>query len=237
VANCRQFALLLKRKAQHLGVTFEFNAAVGQLKPATPATLSVAKEGLAVVTEHTFDNVVVCAGVGAAALLKPLGLAIPMATVYSHSISATISEAINAPRSAVIDARHKVAISRLGQRVRVCGATELGGDADVKRPASLQTLYKVLQDWFPAAAMFAGSDPRAGRNLGAGVQEWKGRCPAMPDGPPVLGASGIPGVWLNVGHGVNGWALGCGSARVLADMIAGQPAHIDMEGLGIDRLS
>ena len=236
VANCRQFALLLKRKAQHLGVSFEFNTAVAQLKPAAQAIISVAIEGFSGVAERSFDSVVVCAGVGAAALLKPLGLALPMATLYSHSISATISESINAPHSAVIDARHKVVISRLGQRVRVSGATELGGDTNVKRPASLQTLYKVLQDWFPGSALFAGSDPRAGRNLGAGVQEWKGCYPAMPDGPPVLGSSGIPGVWLNVGHGANGWALGCGSARVLADLIAGQSAPIDMEGLGMDRL-
>ena len=59
----------------------------------------------------------------------------------------------------------------------------------------------------------------------------------LPDGPPVLGASGIPGVWLNLGHGSSGWALSCGSARVLGDLIAGREPGIDLEGLGVERLS
>ena len=58
----------------------------------------------------------------------------------------------------------------------------------------------------------------------------------MPDGPPILGASGIPGVWLNVGHGSSGWALANGSAKVLCDLISGRKPDIDISGLGIDRL-
>lgn len=235
VANCRQFALLLKRQAQLLGVNFEFNTTVARLNPARVATLLIANEGLTGMSNRVFDRVVLCAGVGAATLLKALGLAIPMTNVYGYSVSARIGEAMNAPRSAVIDTRHQIAISRLGQRVRVSGAAEFGGDAKVQRSASLHELYKVLQDWFPGAAQFAGSDARAGRRLGAGVQEWKGAYPVMPDGPPLLGDSGLPGLWLNVGHGAAGWALACGSARVLADLMAGQPAQIDIEGFGINR--
>ena len=58
----------------------------------------------------------------------------------------------------------------------------------------------------------------------------------LPDGPPVIGASGLPGIWLNLGHGSSGWALSCGSARVLADLMGGRPPGIDLEGLGIERL-
>jgi D-amino-acid dehydrogenase len=99
----------------------------------------------------------------------------------------------------------------------------------------LQTLYKVLQDWFPGAARLAGGASLGG-SVGAGMQEWKGARPMMPDGPPMIGASGVPGVWLNVGHGSSGWALSCGSARVLADVVAGKAPDIDLNGLGIDRL-
>lgn len=236
IANCRQFALLLRRKAQLLGVNFEFNTAVVPLNTARSTTLLIATDSSSELVERAFDQVVVCAGVGAGALLKSLGLVVPMATVYGHSVTATIGETLHAPRSAVIDERYKIAISRLGQRVRVSGAAELGGNANVKKPESMQTLYKILQDWFPGAALFSGNNPRAGRNLGAGVQEWKGAYPVTPDGPPLIGSSGIPGVWLNMGHGAHGWALACGSARALADLLAGQPTHIDMDGLGIDRL-
>jgi D-amino-acid dehydrogenase len=68
------------------------------------------------------------------------------------------------------------------------------------------------------------------------TQVWKGARPMLPDGPPVIGASGAPNVWLNLGHGSSGWALACGSARVLADAVAGRPAEIDVEGLDVSRL-
>ncbi|MES2251162.1 MAG: D-amino acid dehydrogenase [Pseudomonadota bacterium] len=222
VANCRQFALLLKWEAEALGAQFHFNCDIAPLSRAAPTSLTLASGSDAL----QFDAIVVCAGLSSAALLRPLGLRIPLAPVYGHSVSAPVREPLNAPRSAVMDERYKVAISRLGQRVRVAGSAEIGGSPDTMSPAAIQTLYKVLHDWFPGAA-----------TLQSGIQQWKGARPMLPDGPPVLGASGIPGVWLNLGHGSSGWALSCGSARVLGDLISGQDPGIDLEGLGIERLS
>lgn len=224
VANCRQFALLLKDIARNLGVKFEFNTAVAQLNRAQKASLLIAGDS----SPRQFDRVVMCAGLASAALLKPLGLKIPMAAVYGYSISAPIREVLNAPRSALMDERYKVAISRLGNRVRVAGSAEMGGSLEKHRASSVRTLYKVLHDWFPGAAQNA--------NTGASVQVWKGARPMLPDGPPIIGDSGIPGLWLNLGHGSSGWALSCGSARALADLMAGKATSLDMEGLGIERL-
>ena len=221
VGNCRQFALMLRRQAEALGATFEFNTTVARISATPSATVSIANEA----APRRFDAIVVCAGLASAALLRPLGLKIPLAAVYGYSISANIREPLNAPRSAVMDERYKVAISRLGMRVRVAGSAEIGGRLGTQRPAALQTLYKVLHDWFPGAAHISG-----------GVQEWKGARPMLPDGPPLLGASGLPGIWLNLGHGSSGWALSCGSARVVADLVAGRAAELDLEGLGIERL-
>ena len=224
VANCRQFALLLKNEAQRLGVDFEFNTSVAHIERLQAASILIAGES----TLRDFDRVVLCAGLASAQLLRPLGLKIPMAAVYGYSISAPIREPLNAPRSALMDERYKVAISRMGNRVRVAGSAEIGGSLANKRASSIQTLYKVLHDWFPGAVQHS--------NTGASTQVWKGARPMLPDGPPVIGESGLPGLWLNMGHGSSGWALSCGSARVLADLMAGKSADIDMEGLGISRL-
>lgn len=229
VGNCRQFALLLKNEAQALGVHFEFNATVYPLDPADPTRLRAIQPDMREPQEGRFDAVVVCGGLESAALLRPLGLKIPLAAVHGYSISAPIREPLNAPRSGLMDERYKVAISRLGNRVRVAGSAEIGGAPDRKRAAAIQTLYKVLHDWFPGAAQLA--------NTGAAVQEWKGARPMLPDGPPLLGATGTPGVWINLGHGSSGWALSCGSARVVADLIAGRPPEVDIEGLGVERLA
>jgi D-amino-acid dehydrogenase len=123
-----------------------------------------------------------------------------------------------------MDERYKVAISRIGSRVRVAGSAELGGSLNHHDPRALETLYKVLNDWFPGA-------PRMSQ-----AQRWKGARPMLPDGPPVLGASGLDGIWLNLGHGSSGWALACGSAFALAQTMAGREAPISLEGLGIERL-
>jgi D-amino-acid dehydrogenase len=229
VGNCRQFAMLLKNEAQTLGVNFEFNSAVGPLDPAGPTSLPVWGLDSQAPVRRAFDAVIVCGGVDSIELLRPLGLKIPLAPVYGYSISAPIRESMNAPRSALMDERYKVAIARLGNRVRVAGSAEIGGSLAKKNPAAIQTLYKVLHDWFPGAARIAST--------GAAVQEWKGARPMLPDGPPLIGATAIPGVWLNLGHGSSGWALSCGSARVIADLIAGHQPEVDIERLGVQRLA
>ena len=223
VGNCRQFALMLKNEAQRMGVTYLFNTPVSSVVPSQG-------QGIGVVTgsapaPREFDAVVICAGLASARLLQPLGLKIPLAAVYGYSLSAAVREPLNAPRSAVMDERYKVAISRLGNRVRVAGSAEIGGRLENKRASAIQTLYKVLHDWFPGAASKVN-----------GIQEWKGARPMLPDGPPIIGACGIGGLWLNLGHGSSGWALSCGSARALADLIRGQQPDLNFEGFDIGRL-
>ena len=220
VANCRQFALILRDAAEGLGARFEFNTPVAAIDRAHGASLQLVGEA----APRRFDAVVLCAGVQSADLLRPLGIHLPLRPVYGYSISAHIPEPVLAPRSGVMDERYKVAITRMGQRVRVAGSAEIGGRPGTVNPDAIQTLYKVLHDWFPAAG-----------RLSSGVQEWKGARPMLPDGPPVIGPSGLPGLWLNLGHGSSGWALSCGSARVLADQIAGWTPKIDTDGLGIER--
>ncbi len=221
VGNCRQFALLLKNEAESLGVKFHFNTPIEPLSSAQPKTIRIAKQDLG----EKFDAVVVCAGLASAQLVRPLGLRIPLAAVHGYAISASVREPLDAPRSGVMDEQYKVAISRLGQRVRVSGGSEIGGNASRHDAASIKTLYRVLDDWFPGAARTQDS-----------VQVWKGSRPMLPDGPPILGASGISGVWLNLGHGASGWTLACGSARAVADSINGKSPDIDLQGLGLERL-
>jgi D-amino-acid dehydrogenase len=221
VGNCRQFALMLKNEAQRMGVRFLFNTRVSHIDTSSGINLKTDVEP----AMGRFDAAVVCAGASSALLLRPLGLKIPLAAVHGYSLSAAIREPLNAPRSAVMDEHYKVAITRMGQRIRVAGSAELGGRPERKNAGSIQTLYKVLHDWFPGAA-----------NRANGVQEWKGARPMLPDGPPIIGASAIPGLWLNLGHGSSGWTLSCGSARALADQILGHEPEVDMQGYDLGRL-
>lgn len=252
VGNCRQFTVLLRNEAQRAGVQFVFHSEVRALRagprpevehihsPPEESTLLAAmieeERGQGPITQaqpferrsEAFDAVVVCAAVGSRALLAPLGVRLPLVAVHGYSVTAPMRR-VEAhpdigPRSGVMDERYKVAVSRFGQRIRVAGSAELGGRDTRMNSAALDTLYKVLDDWFPGVAQVSQ------------VQVWKGARPMLPDGPPVLGASGASGIWLNAGHGSSGWALACGSARVVADAIARRRPEIDVEGLDVGRL-
>jgi D-amino-acid dehydrogenase len=238
VGNCRQAALALRTQAEAAGARFEFNSCSGSLDKDEPAFLHVTTPQGS--RRERFDAVVVCAGVEAPALLAPLGLRLPIVPVWGYSVTAPLREDGLAPSSGLMDERYKVAISRLGNRIRVAGSAVLGGRAQVHDARAVATLYKVLDDWFPSAARLGGSGADVGgigaAGAGASVQVWKGARPMLPDGPPLLGATGTPGVWLNLGHGSSGWALACGSARVVADLMTGRAPEIDIEGLGVERL-
>ena len=229
VANCRQFATLLRTQAQSRGATFRLLTEVLAVTPGTAPALTLrGDEGAGETRSERFDAVVVCAAVDSRALLRPLGVRLPLLAVNGYSVTAPLrldpQHPDRGPRSGVMDERFKVAVSRLGNRVRVAGGAEIGPGLDRMNERSLATLYKVLNDWYPGAAQMAQA------------QVWKGARPMLPDGPPVIGASGAPGVWLNLGHGSSGWALACGSARLLAGRIGGRDGAIDAEGLGIERL-
>jgi D-amino-acid dehydrogenase len=259
VGNCRQFTQLLRDDAEKRGAEFHLANQVLRIQPGARLALEVrqlavnddyAASRLAQATdfnpqrvsqamslrsraaarfghplsETQFDAVVVCAGVDSARLLAPLGLHLPLQPLYGYSLTFPLRAAEHGPRSAIMDERYKVAISRLGQRLRVAGGAEVGGNAERQHQGAIGTLYKVLNDWFPGGAQLRRA------------QVWKGARPMLPDGPPIVGPSNIPGVWLNLGHGSSGWALSCGSARALADLIGGRDAPLDMSALALQRL-
>jgi D-amino-acid dehydrogenase len=218
VANCRLYAQGLRQHLARQGVRFRFETQVLGVQPGASVRLTVRAAGDATALEA--DRVVFCTGPDAQRLLRPLGLRLRLEPVWGYTLTARLRHEDlpedAGPRAGLMDERYKVALSRLGQRVRVAGSAEVGGVAGRLHGASVATLHKVLEDWFP------------GQIDRGSVQYWKGARPMRPDGPPVIGATGVPGVWVNLGHGSSGWALACGSARLLADQLAGRPCPIDV---------
>ncbi len=219
-ANCRLFAQVMRYAAQELGVTFQFNAQVQSIT-THPTGLMLNAES----TPRRADAIVLCAGLASASLLRKHGLDLPLAPVYGYTISAPLREELHAPQGAVVDPVHRITIARQGQRVRISGGAELGYGGGEHHADTLQKLYLALSGWFPGAAHLSSSQ----------VQIWRGARPTLPDGAPALGSSGIPGVWLNTGHGAAGWALACGSARALADRIGGGASAVELDAFSASR--
>lgn len=226
VVNARQLAQQLRLAAQDAGARFHLNADVLALQPGQPLRLQwqarpaqadyaggpTPASGSAV-AEAAFDAVVLCTG-GADGLLPALGLKLPLRVVSGCSLTAplVLPEAMPdpGPRSAVTDRRTGMTITRLGQRVRITDPwTRAKGQPDA---ATQSRMYQVLEHWFPGA----------GR--GSQVQAWLGQRPCLPDDAPALGATPVPGVWLNLGHAEQGGALAGGCAQTLADLVEGRAA-------------
>ena len=210
VANCRQFALELKTVTQKMGVKYQFGADVQDLSLQPKPTLTVAcAQGIEVVTA---DHVVLCTSQAPQHLLVKHPLRIPMLELHGYALSVAIREPLNAPRSAVYDLQDDLVINRLGNRIRVSAGAELGPKPEVKNARVVNAMYRALELYFPGAA-----------NYPAGTQVWHGTRHTIADGLPAIGPSGLPNLSLNIGHGACGWTWACGSARLLADQIAGQP--------------
>jgi D-amino-acid dehydrogenase len=128
-----------------------------------------------------------------------------------------------APRSSIVDEDYKVALTRLGSRIRVAGTAEVGGYDRQLRQGPLDTIVHVLADLFPRG--FERSQ----------MSFWTGMRPMTPDGTPIVGRSPLSNLYLNTGHGTFGWTMSLGSGRVLADLIGGRAPAIDMTGLEFSR--
>jgi D-amino-acid dehydrogenase len=169
------------------------------------------------------DAYVVALGSWSPRLLGPIGISIPVYPVKGYSITVPIADPDAAPVSTVMDESYKVAITRLGNRIRVGGTAEISGYSNRLYAARRATLEHSLTDLFPR-----------GGNL-TEATFWSGLRPMTPDGPPVIGATAYANLHLNTGHGTLGWTMACGSGRVLADLLSGRKPEIDTSELDLAR--
>jgi len=219
--NCAFFTQLLKDIAIRDGVEFRFGVTARALDVEGQRIARLRTDG----ADISGDAFVVAGGIDSMALLRPLRIRLPMQPVKGYSATAAITAFEHAPYISVMDETYKVAVTRMGKWLRIAGTAELGTRGMKLRDSALRTLLKVAQDWFPYAASYAKS------------RFWIGARPMLPDGPPVLGKTPIANLYVNTGHGSTGWVMSCGSARVLADVIAGRAPAIDLDGLTLDRYS
>ena len=171
----------------------------------------------------TADAYVVALGSYSQILLRPLGLSVPVYPVKGYSITVPITNPDGAPVSTVMDESYKVAITRLGDRIRAGGTAEISGYDLRLHDARRDTLEHSVGELFPNGGSLKDAT------------FWCGLRPMTPDGPPIIGESGIGGLFLNTGHGTLGWTMACGSGRVIADVIAGRKPEIDVSELSLSR--
>jgi D-amino-acid dehydrogenase len=217
--DCFKFTNSLADKARALGVKFRFGVDIQSVQRSGQRITGVQTDaGLL-----TADRYVLALGSYSTRMLAPLGIRVPVYPVKGFSITVPITDADKAPESTVMDETHKVAVTRLGDRIRVGGTAQLSGFDLGLDEERRRTLEFVVGDLFPQ-----GGDVSK-------AEFWTGLRPMTPDGTPILGETPIDNLFLSTGHGTLGWTMAAGTGRVMADLISGRQPEISMEGLTVAR--
>ncbi len=151
---------------------------------------------------------VLAAGSHAPRLARSAGLRLPIYPLKGYAITLPVARGAPLPGCSITDIRRKVVFAPLGRRVRVAGFVEMAGhDARIPQ-ARIDALLAAAREVIGLKA-----------DLRTELQPWCGFRPATPSGLPIIGATPVAGLYLNVGHGTLGFTLAAGSARLVADAI------------------
>ncbi|MGH6947059.1 MAG: D-amino acid dehydrogenase [Kiloniellales bacterium] len=217
--DCYLFATALAERCAARGVVFRYGTRIERIGVSHDHVTRIVTDRGDVIG----DAYVLAVGSYSPLLARPHGVRTQVYPVKGYSVTVPIVDESAAPVSTIMDEKHKVAITRLGNRIRAAGTAELTGYDLRLSHGRCDMLFHVVRDLFPE-----------GGDLSE-VKFWTGLRPMVPDGGPIVGPSRIDNLYLNTGHGTLGWTMACGSGKLLADVMSGARPEIEFEGLAIDR--
>jgi D-amino-acid dehydrogenase len=216
--NCALFTKQLKLRHQKKGVFYWFNKAVTQLEPSgtqwrihtqeRQGTIAAddAMDDSAPSDNGVYDAIVVAAGAGSVALLNSLNIHFPVLKTHAYTVTVPAGDAIDSPTSAVLDVASNNVIVPIGNRLRVSGQHQIGGNT-TQQSMAYRSLGQTIQHWYPFASKVSEAS-----------YDCSSSCVAV-DSKPIVGATAMPGLYVNFAHGSQAWPLAFGTAQALCDEI------------------
>ena len=218
--NCYLFSTEVYKKCVEMGVNFEFNTEIKSLQITNDKIASVSTDS----GEIKADCYSVSLGSYSTKILSKIGIEIPIYPVKGYSITLPVLSNEDAPQSTIMDEKNKIAITRLGDRIRVAGMAHLTDFDKNLRTKSLDSLMSGLDLLFPKS--YESSKE---------TNFWTGFRPSTPDGTPIIGPTPFNNLFLNTGHGTLGWTMSAGSGKLLANLVSGIDPEISTEGIDMSR--
>ena len=220
--DARQFTRTLAERCSQLGAHMLMGHDVVSLRKIGNAIDSVAVRARSTGIERSIhaDATVVACGSYSAPLLRTVGVNLPVYPGKGYSVTLPLRRPELAPQVSTIDDEKKIAMTRLGNVLRVAGTIEVGGyDLSLDTPLAqkrCEMLLKRIETILPGVA-----DTRTPAQ-GGNPQYWAGLRPATPTNIPYIGQTKVAKLWVNTGHGTLGWTHGAGSGKAIAELISGR---------------
>ena len=192
---------LLSQLVTAYGVQVRMATDVESWKADKDTAIVLTKAGEAIES----DQLVICAGIDAATLLKKYGLGTALMPMKGYSFNAASGQV--SPKMSITDVSRKVVFCPLNGAMRVAGLAELGTRDTAVDPRRLATLVSAASVVLPLAADYAAS-----------YGGWAGIRPMTANALPIIRRV-APRVTINIGHGMLGWTYAMGSAERAAELL------------------
>ena len=216
IADPRLYTLALAEHFITRGGTVE-RAEITALRPVEGGVEIIAADGAV----RRARKVVLAAGAFSHRIARTIGETIPLETERGYNT--TLPQDAFDLRTQVTFGGHGFVVTRLSTGIRVGGAVELGG---LKLPPNFRRSEAMLKK---AQAFLPGLKPHGG-------VQWMGFRPSLPDSLPAIGtAQATPHIVHAFGHGHLGLTQSAGTARIVADLLTGQPSAIDITSFSPQR--
>ena len=215
--DAHRFTQALAAKCVEAGVRFAYDTRILGLEGSREAGISrvICADAAGVVQRLGADRFVLCMGSFSRGLARELGIHLNIYPAKGYSVTLPVISPEHSYQVSLTDDEYKLVFSRLGDRLRIAGTAELNGYSTELNLTRCEAIVRRTRELFPAMTD------------GRGAQFWTGLRPATPSNLPYIGASHVPNVYLNTGHGTLGWTHACGSAAAIADIVSGRRPVLD----------
>lgn len=159
------------------------------------------------------DRAVLATGVWSKPLMRKLGLNVPLESERGYHI--IFKGATGGPNSPMMVAAGKFVATPMDDGLRCAGMVEFGGLDAGPSKAPLTLLRRNVKAAFPGLHS-------------TGEIEWLGHRPAPSDSLPLIGDTGVRGVYAAFGHHHIGLTAGPKTGRLVADLVMGRRPDVDM---------
>ncbi len=210
-----KFTTKLAALAQKMGVEFRYGTTVERIERGGGAVTGVRVKDDAGMHTLTADAYVAALGSYTPAMLRGVGVDALVYPAKGYSATLPIAKPKNAPKGSITDDEMKVVFTTIGDRLRIAGTAELNGFDLSLNQVRCEALTKRAKHHFPDLCRWDE------------VKYWTGLRPATPSNLPIIGRTRVQNLFINTGHGTLGWTEGPGSAKALADIVAGEAPEVD----------